>query len=312
MVSIDELIENTKALLILLFHLFTLWPYEVIRSWLPRSKKDINGEILFITGAGSGIGRGMAIRFAAAGATVVCTDVNKETCDETATMITEAGGKAHSFKLDVTDRLAVYALANQIKQEIGAVTMLVNNAGIVTGRQFMECPDELMIKTMEVNTISHFWTLKAFLGDMKANNHGHIVSIASIAGYGGAPQMVDYCASKFGAVGISESLCVELAKDYAGVKVTSVCPWFIKTGMFDGARSCSPITLPLLEPDYVADTIVACVLNNEEVVFIPRMLSMVVVAKSILPVSLGVKLAEYLKLHDQMTGFKGRGAKKIA
>ena len=105
MVSIGELIENTKALLILLFHMFTLWPYEVIRSWLPRSKKDINGEILFITGAGSGIGRGMALRFAAAGATVVCTDVNKETCDETATMITEAGGKAHSFKLDVTDRL---------------------------------------------------------------------------------------------------------------------------------------------------------------------------------------------------------------
>ena len=305
------LIENTTSFFILLFHMCTLWPYEVIRSWLPRSRKNINGEILFITGAGSGIGRGMAIRFAAAGATVVCTDVNKETSAETATMITEAGGKAHSFKLDVTDRHAVYKLADHIKQEIGAVTMLVNNAGIVTGRHFLECTDELMIKTMDVNTISHFWTLKAFLGEMKANNHGHIVSIASIAGYGGSPSLVDYCASKFGAVGIAESLAVELAKDFSGVKVTTICPWFIGTGMFEGTKSCSPITLPMLQPDYAADTIVASVLNDEEIVFIPRILSLVVIAASILPVSVSMKLAEYLKLHDQMVGFKGRETKKV-
>jgi len=308
--SASDLLENTKAFLILLFHLCTLWPYEVIRSWLPRSRKDISGDILFITGAGSGIGRGMAIRFARAGAVCVCTDVNKQTCDETVMMIAEEGGKAHSFKLDVTDRHAVYRLANQIKEEIGAVTMLVNNAGIVTGRDFMECPDELMIKTMEVNTISHFWTIKAFLADMKENNHGHIVSIASIAGYGGSPSLVDYCASKFGAVGISESLAVELAQDHQGVKVTTVCPWFIGTGMFEGTRSCSPILLPMLEPDYVCDQIVASVLNDESVVFIPRLLSAVVLAKSIFTPKVYMKLGSYLKLHDQMTHFKGRDAKK--
>ena len=67
------------------------------------------------------------------------------------------GGKAYSYHLDVTDRHKVYALAETIKSDVGEVTMLVNNAGIVTGRSFMECPDELMVKTMEVNTISHFW-----------------------------------------------------------------------------------------------------------------------------------------------------------
>jgi len=311
MLTLGEFLENTKALLLLIFHLCTLWPYEVIRSFLPRSRKDISGEILFITGAGSGIGRGMALRFGKFGATVICTDVNKDTSDETAEMIKQNGGKAHSYRLDVTDRHAVYKLADEIKETVGAVTMLVNNAGIVTGRHFMECPDELMIKTMEVNTISHFWTIKAFLGDMKKKNHGHIVSIASIAGYGGSPSLVDYCASKFGAVGISESLGIELDQDAPGVKVTTICPWFIKTGMFEGTRSCSPITLPMLDPDYTSDTIVASVLNNEPVVFIPRHLSAVLVAKAILPTSVGMKLSEYLKLHDQMTSFKGRQTKKV-
>lgn len=79
--------------------------------------------------------------------------------------------------------------------------------------------------------------MKAFLGDMIKKNHGHVVSIASIAGYGGSPQMVDYCASKFGAVGLTEALTVELKYEAPNVKVTSICPWFIKTGMFDGAKS---------------------------------------------------------------------------
>lgn len=67
------------------------------------------------------------------------------------------GGKAYSYKLDVTDRFKVYDLAETIRADVGDVTMLVNNAGIVTGKSFLKCPDELMIKTMEVNTISHFW-----------------------------------------------------------------------------------------------------------------------------------------------------------
>lgn len=304
-------VENVKAFFLLLFYLLTLWPYEVVKSFLPRRKKDINGELLFITGAGSGIGRGMAVKFASLGATVICTDVNKETSDETAEMIKDNGDKAYSFKLDVTDRHAVYALADKIKADIGDVTILVNNAGIVTGRNFMECPDELMIKTMEVNTISHFWTLKAFLGDMKEKNHGHVVSITSVAGYGGSPRLVDYCASKFGAVGIAESLSIELNTDAPGVKITNVCPWFINTGMFEGTVSCSPILFPMLEPQYVVDQIVGSVLNDEEQVFIPRHLCSLLITKSLLPIKVGLKIAEYLKLYDQMTHFKGRDTKKI-
>jgi len=278
--------------------------------FFPKKRKDINGEIMFITGAGSGIGRLMSLKFAACGATVICTDINEETAKETTQMIKEAGGQAHSFKLDVTDRHAVYKVAKEIKETIGSVTMLINNAGIVTGRSFMECPDELMIKTMEVNTISHFWTLKAFLGDMMEKNHGHIVTIASIAGYGGSPKLVDYCASKFGAVGLAETLSIELGYEAPGVKTTSVCPWFIKTGMFEGTTSCSPLLLPMLECDACVETIVGSVLNDEPTVFIPKLLMLVVIFKSLAPTAVGIKLAEYLKLDSQMCHFKGRETKK--
>ena len=76
--------------------------------------------------------------------------------------ILESGGKAFAYQLDVTDKEKVYALAEQVKREVGEVTMLVNNAGIVTGKHLMECPDSLMVKTMEVNSISHFWVIYSF------------------------------------------------------------------------------------------------------------------------------------------------------
>lgn len=304
-------LQNIADFLLLVFYLLTLWPYEIIKSmFFPRKRKDINEEIMFITGAGSGIGRGMAVEFAKHGATVICTDLNEETAAETAKIILDNGNKAYSFKLDVTDREAVYKLGDKIRNEIGDVSMLINNAGIVTGRKFMECSDALMQKTVEVNTISHFWTLKAFLGDMIKKNHGHVVSIASIAGYGGSPQMVDYCASKFGAVGLTEALTVELKYEAPNVKVTSICPWFIKTGMFDGAKSLSPTLLPIMEPEYVVNQIVAGVLNDEKIVFIPKTLMAIVIFKSIAPISLGFKVADFLRLDQQMLNFTGRGQKK--
>merc|ERR550539_360813 len=125
-------------------------------------------------------------------------------------MIRQAGGQASSFLLDVTDREAVYKLADQIRKEIGDVTILINNAGIVTGKKLHECPDALMAKTIDVNTTAHFWTLKAFLPSMIEKNSGHIVSIASIVGFVGCPSLVDYVASKFGAVGLMEALFLEL------------------------------------------------------------------------------------------------------
>ncbi|XP_014834057.1 PREDICTED: epidermal retinol dehydrogenase 2 [Poecilia mexicana] len=154
-----------------------------IHLLVPRKKKNIAGEVVLITGAGSGIGRLMAQEFAAHGTVLVLWDINQEGIKETARLAKNGGAsRVHCFVCDCSNKNEVYRVADQVKREVGDVSILVNNAGIVTGKKFMDAPDSLIEKTMEVNTMAHFWTYKAFLPAMIANNHGHLVSIASSAG----------------------------------------------------------------------------------------------------------------------------------
>lgn len=125
--------------------------------------KDISNDIALITGGASGLGRLMAIKFAKRGAQVVIWDLNVAGLEETTKMIEELRskkenvGKCYHYQVDISNRAQVYATAERIKQEIGTVTILVNNAGVVTGRRFLECSDEQILKTFDVNTLAHFW-----------------------------------------------------------------------------------------------------------------------------------------------------------
>merc|ERR1712192_318767 len=87
----------------------------------------------------------------------------------------------------------------ETKEEVGPVTILVNNAGIVSGNTILDTPDNKIVKTFEVNVFAHFWTIKAFLPDMIASKSGHVMNIASLAGHAGANKLVDYCSSKYAA-----------------------------------------------------------------------------------------------------------------
>jgi all-trans-retinol dehydrogenase (NAD+) len=136
------------------------------------------------------------------------------------------------------------------------VTVLVNNAGIVSGKKLLDCPEPLMKKTLEVNTLSHLYTVKEFLPDMIKMNKGHIVTIASVAGVAAAAALGDYCASKFGAFAIDESIRMEIIKNGWNINTTCICPYFINTGMFDGVYS--PI-IPILDQHWVTWRIMAAV-----------------------------------------------------
>ena len=134
------------------------------------------------------------------------------------------------------------------------------NNHIVSGKKIHDNDDAMMEKTMQVNTISHFWTIKAFLPGMLDRNHGKVVTIASMAGLVGTAGLVDYCASKFGAVGIAESLSMELDHQRKhGVKSLCVCPFFINTGMFEGVESKFSWLFPILEPLDVANQVVRAI-----------------------------------------------------
>ncbi|KAK6012669.1 oxidoreductase, short chain dehydrogenase/reductase family protein [Ostertagia ostertagi] len=180
-------------------------------------------------------------------------------------------GESHAYTVDLKQREQIYSTADKVKAEVGKVDILINNAGIVTGKIF-DCPDELMELTMAVNTHALFYvTTKAFVPAMMEANHGHVVTIASMAGKVGVSGLVDYCASKHGAMGFHESLAAELATlGKHGVKTTVVCPYYIDTGMFDGVQTKSPTLLPVLQPEYVVDCIMEAVLTEKELIAMPR------------------------------------------
>eukprot|EP00795_Rhopilema_esculentum_P008576 gene8576-14584_t len=265
---IELIIEIIKVSFILQVQIFTA----CLKFFFPGKPKDVSNEVVLITGAGSGIGRLMAFRFAKLGATVVCSDINSSANQKTVEEIEEQNGKAYGIVFDCSNREEVYEAADKIRQAVGKVTILVNNAGIVTGKKFLQTPDDLAQKTFEVNTLAHFWTTKAFLPAMMEMDHGHIVSIASAAGLSGVNGLLDYCASKFGAVGFQESLHLELKALNSNVQTTVVCPYFINTGMFDGAQTRFPWLLPIMEPEFVVDKIIDAVLHNQEFLLLPRFL----------------------------------------
>ncbi|XP_024427999.1 epidermal retinol dehydrogenase 2 [Desmodus rotundus] len=275
---------------------------------IPKPRKNVAGEIVLITGAGSGLGRLLALKFARLGAVLVLWDINKEGNEETCRMAQDTGAtRVYAYTCDCSRKEEVYRVADQVKKEVGDVSILINNAGIVTGRKFLNCPDELIEKSFDVNFKAHLWTYKAFLPAMIANDHGHLVCISSSAGLVGVSGLADYCASKFAAFGFAESVFMELfAQKIKGVKTTIVCPFFIKTGMFEGCTTGCPTLLPMLEPEYVVRKIVDAILQEKMYLCIPRFIYFVTVLKSIWPVKMVLALAEYMDFFSIMNGFVGR------
>jgi len=269
-----------------------------------RGKKSLSGEIALVTGAGSGIGRQISVRLARLGAKVVLWDISTDGAETTKQLIEKEGGTAVSYDCNVADRFSVYLTAEQVKQDVGNVSILVNNAGVVTGKRLLDALDEDIQKTMDVNITAHFWTIKAFLPDMLTNKHGHIVTISSLAGKTGHGQLVDYCASKFAAVGLHEALSQELRG--SGIRLTNICPFFINTGMFDGLESRFPGIFPGLEEHNVADRIVRAIQLNEHQVVIPPAFRLLLVISALLPYGALDVLNGFFGFRNLMSTFIGR------
>ncbi|XP_030220754.1 epidermal retinol dehydrogenase 2 isoform X1 [Gadus morhua] len=305
--TMNFILETLKVLGLVLWYSLESFVF----CFIPTKKKNVAGEVVLITGSGSGIGRLMALEFADLGTVLVLWDINQEGLKETARLVKEKGvTRVHCYVCDCSDKAEVYSVADQVKREVGDVSILVNNAGIVTGKKFMDAPDSLIEKSMEVNTMAHFWTYKAFLPAMIANNHGHLVCIASSAGLIGVNGLADYCASKFGAVGFAESISLELiATGKDGIKTTIVCPYFINTGMFDGCQTKWPRLLPILEPTYVAKKIIRAVLTDQVFLLLPRSMYLIAGLKNILPTKQGVLLGQYLGAFSLMDTFRGHNKK---
>uniref|UniRef100_A0A7N4UXU9 Short chain dehydrogenase/reductase family 16C member 5 n=1 Tax=Sarcophilus harrisii TaxID=9305 RepID=A0A7N4UXU9_SARHA len=265
---------------------------------IPKPKKNVAGEIVLITGAGSGLGRLLALKFVRLGAIVVLWDINQENLAETCRVAKEhSSARVYGYTCDCSKKQEIYKVAKQVKKEVGDVTILINNAGVVTGKQFLETSDEHVGKSFLVNCFSHIWTYIAFLPSMIANNHGHLVCISSAAGQIGMNGLADYSASKFASFGFAESIYFELRHlKKHGIKTTIVCPYFIKTGMFNGCLSKYPTLLPILEPEYAASKIIKAILENQVYLITPKSIAIALVLKQVRGGLLSVVCGQLLKL----------------
>ena len=210
---------------------------------------------------------------------------------------------------DLSPTHAIAASARQTLADHGGIDILINNAGVVSGKGLLEISEEAIQRTFDVNTLALFWTTRAFLPGMIARDRGHVVTIASAAGIVGTSRLVDYCASKHAAVGFNESLRLELRRQRSHVRTTVVCPFYISTGMFAGVKTRFPLLLPIMDPEYVVTRIVKAVQRNRARVVLPRLIYATFLAR-LLPVPLFDASMEFLGVNKSMDEFTGRAGEE--
>jgi all-trans-retinol dehydrogenase (NAD+) len=266
---------------------------------------DVRDKTVLITGAASGLGRLLAQRMAARGARLVLWDVDAPGLEGARAELATAGRAVAAYPCNLRDRAAIASAAAATLRDHGPVDVLVNNAGVVSGKTLLEASDDHVLRTFEVNTLALFWTTRAFLPEMMRRDSGHIVTIASAAGIVGTSRLVDYCSSKHAAVGFDESLRLELKRLGSHVQTTVVCPFYISTGMFSGVKTRFRWLLPILDPEYATDRIMRAIERDRRRLIMPRAVYTTFLGR-LLPVPTFDACMEFLGVNQSMDDFVGR------
>jgi len=227
---------------------------------------EVDGKVVLITGAARGMGKQDAIAFAREGARLVLTDVDLTELEKTADELRAAGREVSTYILDVSNRAACFELAEAVSADVGTVDVLVNNAGIVVCDDVLVLSERDVTRMMEVNYYGMVWMMQAFVPAMVARRSGHVVNMCSSAGKIGVPRLGGYCATKFAAIGITDSIRPELKK--SGVGFTIVNPGYVNTGMFQGSHV--PFITRWQTPEKIAGAIVRAVHKNYAEICVPR------------------------------------------
>ncbi|XP_047031801.1 epidermal retinol dehydrogenase 2 isoform X1 [Helicoverpa zea] len=305
MASVFDIAKDTVLFLVLSCYYILESMFWTLVPNAIRPMKSLRGDVVLVTGGGGGVGRQLAMKLARLGAKVVVWDISKEGLQKTCAAVLDEGYEIASYVVDLADRSAVYAAAEKVKKEVGKVDVLINNAGTVFGETLLDLSDSAIETTYKVNILSHYWTVKAFLPDMISSGKGHIVTVGSVAGLLGTYRCTDYSATKFATVGFHESLYTELrAHGHNTIHATLVCPYYINTGMFDGV---TPRLMPMLEPDYVAETMIDSIRKNEVNCVMPGSVRYLLPLKCLLPAKMCWDLMHrVMKGPQSMMEFKGK------
>lgn len=191
----------------------------------------LKGKVAIVTGAGRGIGRGIALRLAQDGAEVVVNDINSETVNKVVKEIEALGRKALAIAADVSNGAAVYAMVEQAVAEFGKLDIMVANAGIAQVKQAIEITEEDWDRIFAVNAKGIFLCDQAAAKQMIKQKKGKIINCSSIAGHSGFSLLSSYSATKFAVVGFTQALAKELGP--YGINVNAYCPGIVGTDMWD-------------------------------------------------------------------------------
>lgn len=197
---------------------------------LTSLSRSIEGDVAIVTGAGSGMGRATAHLLSDEGARVAVVDWNRESAERVASEITDAGGAAKAWAVDVSDADAVSRMIEEVVSEFGSLRILVNNAGVaVLAAISDDSYGEAWQQNDAVNLRGQVNLIRAALPHLRKAEHPRIVNIASTEGLGATALNSPYAASKHGVIGLTRALAVELGRE--GITVNCVCPGPIRTGM---------------------------------------------------------------------------------
>lgn len=262
---------------------------------------QIAAKTILITGGAQGMGRLLAQQCVARNASkIILWDISEGPLKETVSELSGDETTLTGAVINVRDGDAVAAAA----EAAGPIDILVNNAGIVSGKPLAEQSHADIDRTIGVNVSGVMHTTRAFLPGMLKRG-GHIVNMASASGYIPLPRLTTYAASKWACLGFSESLRVEL-RSQSNVQVTTVCPSYIDTGMFDGVRA--PIGAPLLTPDYAVSRILRAIERDQAKLNMPWLVHLMPLCYNLLPSWIFEPvIGRGLGVYRAMDHFRGHG-----
>ncbi|MGY5305674.1 SDR family NAD(P)-dependent oxidoreductase [Nocardia gipuzkoensis] len=269
----------------------------------------VAGKRVLVTGAAMGLGKLFAERAVQEGAAaVVLWDINEAALKDTAAELTGRGSAVAHHVVDVASPEAITEAAASVREQVGGIDVLVNNAGIVRGNSyFWETGNRADIdKTMAINSLAPMYVTLEFLPAMVAGTtEARVLTIASSAGLVSNPRMSVYAASKWAALGWSDSVRIELEQaGHDHVKVTTVCPTYINTGMFEGAKGF--LFTPILEQHKVVDTSWREMKNGTPLVVLPWTSRLNKVLSGLLPIKLRDLFLDTVGVYHSMDQFTGR------